>query len=301
MPVEFLTDEQAARYGRYAEPPSRAHLDRFFHLGDADWELIAPKRREANRLGFAVQLCTARSLGTFLTDPSEVPENAVVYLAEQLGIADPGCLADYAAREQTRLDHAEEIRDACRSEDFATKQAELRAWMEAQVWTAADGPKALFDGAVSWLLRHAVLLPGVTTLARLVARVRQEVTERLWTQLCTLLTPGQQAGLGPCSPFPTGHGPPTWSGCAAGPPAARARRWCAPWTESLKSSAWDWAASTCRASLRGASPKWPAMGWRAKPLSCGATTTHVGWPRCWPRSCTSNPAPSTTPWSCWTC
>ncbi|GAA3760789.1 Tn3 family transposase [Salinactinospora qingdaonensis] len=205
MPVEFLTDEQAAHYGRYAEPPSRAHLDRFFHLDDADWELIAPKRRDANRLGFAVQLCTARGLGTFLTDVGEVPENAVVYLAEQLGVDDPGCLSDYAAREQTRLDHAEEIRRACGFVDFAEKQAELRAWLEAQVWTTTDGPKALFDGAVAWLRRRAVLLPGVTTLARLVARVREEVTERLWQELCALLGPGQQAGLEALLAVPEGE------------------------------------------------------------------------------------------------
>ncbi|GAB3209122.1 hypothetical protein GCM10027294_22240 [Marinactinospora endophytica] len=88
MPAEFLTDEQAARYRRYAEPPSHAHLDPFFHLDGADWELIASKRRGVNRLGFAVQLCTARAWGIFTIDLGEIPNNAVVYLAEQLEIAD---------------------------------------------------------------------------------------------------------------------------------------------------------------------------------------------------------------------
>jgi hypothetical protein len=32
MPVEFLTDDEAAAYGRYAGPPSRADLERVFFL-----------------------------------------------------------------------------------------------------------------------------------------------------------------------------------------------------------------------------------------------------------------------------
>jgi hypothetical protein len=32
MPVEFLTDDEAAAYGRYAGPPSQADLDRVFFL-----------------------------------------------------------------------------------------------------------------------------------------------------------------------------------------------------------------------------------------------------------------------------
>jgi hypothetical protein len=40
-----------------------------------------------------------------------------------------------------------------------------------------------------------VLLPGVTTIARLVARVRDEATERQYDTLYQLLTPGQRAIL----------------------------------------------------------------------------------------------------------
>lgn len=119
MPVEFLTDEQAAAYGRYTGPVPRADLDRYFFLDDADRALITPKRREANRLGYAVQLCTVRYLGAFLPDLSQVPEEAVVYLAEQLAVADPACLSEYAARDKTRLEHAWEIRSEYGFVDFS--------------------------------------------------------------------------------------------------------------------------------------------------------------------------------------
>jgi hypothetical protein len=48
---------------------------------------------------------------------------------------------------------------------------------------------------VAWLRERKVLLPGVTTLARLVARVRDETTHRLWRELEGLLTPAQRRML----------------------------------------------------------------------------------------------------------
>ena len=56
MPVEFLSDEQAAAYGQFNGDPSRAELERFFFLDDADRRRVQLRRGDQNRVGFAVQV-----------------------------------------------------------------------------------------------------------------------------------------------------------------------------------------------------------------------------------------------------
>ncbi|MFI6456234.1 DUF4158 domain-containing protein [Streptosporangium amethystogenes] len=71
--MEFLTDEQAAAYGSFIEEPTQPEMERFFYLDDVDRDLIALRRADHHRLGFAVQLCTVRYVGRFLEDPLDVP------------------------------------------------------------------------------------------------------------------------------------------------------------------------------------------------------------------------------------
>ncbi|MFH9677364.1 Tn3 family transposase [Streptomyces sp. NPDC017405] len=204
MPVEFLTDVQAAAYAAFDGAPSRTELERFFFLDDADRELVEAKRRPHNRLGFAVQLTTARYLGVFLDDPTDVPQEVIDYLAEQLGIEDSSILKAYGEREKTRFEHVWELRELLEYTEFAEAEAELRVWVDARAWTTGEGPKALFDAAVGWLRERRVLLPGMTTLARLVASVREAANQRLWDSLYGLLSTGQRAVLDSLLTVPPG-------------------------------------------------------------------------------------------------
>src|SRR5262252_3562965 len=183
MPVEFLTDEQVAVYGRYVQPPARTQLERYFFLDDVDRGLVERRRGDHNRLSSAVQLGTVRFLGTFLSDPLDVPREVVAYASEQLGIADPSCFTRYRERRQTQDEHAIEIRREYGYRDYAAAAAELHEFLTARAWTSNESARMLFDRATAWLVARRILLPGPTTLARLVAGIRSEASDRLWRSI----------------------------------------------------------------------------------------------------------------------
>ena len=170
--------------------PSRMQLERFFFLDDGDLGLVGRRRGDHNRLGFAVQLTTVRFVGTFVADPGDVPGGVVEYLAEQLDVA-AASMATYTQREKTRLEHQWEIARQVGYRDFVDAETELAVWVDDRAWTTGEGPVAVFDGAVGWLRERQVLLPAVTTLARLVARERDAATLRVWTELAQPVSGGQ--------------------------------------------------------------------------------------------------------------
>ena len=204
MPVGFLTDEQRRLYGRFHGEPAPGDLARHFYLDDDDRSLIALRRGDQNRLGFAVQLCAARYLGAFPEDLTETPASVLSILGRQLSIEQSG-FADYCTSRQ-RWDHTVEIRERHGYREFSHNLAQFRLnrWLYALCWTGTDRPGMLFDRATTWLIRHKVLLPGATVLERHIARIRTRVQERLWSSLIRGVSPAAKQKLDALLAVPNG-------------------------------------------------------------------------------------------------
>ena len=194
MPTRLLSGEQRRRYGRYAGEPTGEQLDRHFHLDEGDRAVIARLRGEHNRLGFAVQLGTVRFLGTFLDDPADVPPSVLATMAGQLGLRRLPGLDGYRHGRQ-RWRHVALIRDRYGYRDFTLDgraRFRLTRWLYALCWAGDDRPSLLIDRATAWLVGNKVLLPGISTIERLVAQIRHRAAHRAWRILAGALTPEQR-------------------------------------------------------------------------------------------------------------
>ena len=147
MPVEFLTDERRPRTAvRRAAVAGRAGPDVLPRRRRQ--RLVAKRRGDHMRLGFALQLTTVRYLGTFLTDPLDVPPLVTGAPGRAAGDRRPVVreavyrAADHAVRAPRTRSRPP---TGCGSSPRPRKSS--RAWVDARAWTTGDGPKTIFaDG-----------------------------------------------------------------------------------------------------------------------------------------------------------
>jgi hypothetical protein len=135
-------------YARFPEELDRDWLGRVCHLSEADLALVRRRADPVTQLGYATQLVTVGAIGTFLSDPSAVPEPVVAALARQLGIEDPDALAAYAGM-PVRWRHTAEIRQHYGYRDFTAQPERFLfvAWLYRQAWAEELSPSVLFRAA----------------------------------------------------------------------------------------------------------------------------------------------------------
>ena len=196
MPTSFLTREQRATFGFASKSITASALSRYFHLDGLDLTTTFQMRGPVNRLGFALLLCCVRFVGKFPLCLDDIPDGVIAHLAEQLDGSVPSDLHGYfIPTAPTYKRHTALIRARFGYRDFHNASDIVFSLMRrlyAFCWTGEDKPGWLFDWACAWLIESKALLPGATTLERLIGRVRDRAQQRLWFRLVGGLTDEQR-------------------------------------------------------------------------------------------------------------
>lgn len=194
MPTRYLSADQRARFGHLPNDMPVDTLARNLALGPQDLDVIRTFRGARNRLGYAALLGSVRFVGTFPSKAEDVPPAVLSCLRSQLGLTEHTGLAGYF---QTRTfeRHVRSIRERygfVHFVDAASIRFRLTRWLYAQCWARDERPGVLVLQSADWLIERRVILPGVTTLERLVGRVRERAQLRLWRRMAGGLTNEQR-------------------------------------------------------------------------------------------------------------
>ena len=177
-----------------ALPTTEPELLRYYTLSRADLDVIVRRRREHNRLGFALQLCALRYPGRLLRPGETVPSEVLRFVADQLGV-EADAIADYAVRSPTRYEQLEALR---RNFGFTTfSQPHRRQFLEwlLPVALATTSGAAVAETLLGELRRRRIIAPGATVIERLVGTVMLHAERHVARQLGLGLTAGQAAAL----------------------------------------------------------------------------------------------------------
>lgn len=157
-------------------------LAQYYLLNDNDLARVMERRRDFNRLGYAVQHTVLNHLGRSLARKEVPPSEVLAFLAEQLGV-DPACYVLYAARNNTRHEHFSEL---CQRGGYVelsrTLNLELRDWLLPQA-TITEQAFPLLAAVMDELRRRKILVPRIQVLERLVSAVRVKADQQTYAML----------------------------------------------------------------------------------------------------------------------
>lgn len=150
----------------FGVPTDEESLIRHYTLSAADRQEIEGRRRDHNRIGFAIQLCLMRHPGRTLMVGERPPRAMLAYVAEQIDATPDGFRA-YAGRPATRREHVVHLLDylGMRSTTVTDRRDALAAALDAAA--ATDKGPAIATAIVARLRARKVLLPAAETVERI--------------------------------------------------------------------------------------------------------------------------------------
>lgn len=193
-PEILLTEEQRLEFTQIPQNISEWEIAKYYTFTDNDMEIINRHRRDYNRIGFAVQLCCLRNPGWSLSNINEIPDKVLNYIAEQLQV-NPKEFEQYAQRENTRIEHLQELREEYGYKSFTDADSKNLFEFLMPYAMENDNVGRLIKLCIEELKRQMVILPGITTIEKLVNEVLQRADDTVINLINESLTDVQKQRL----------------------------------------------------------------------------------------------------------
>ncbi len=216
---KFLSQRERYKPISLPEEFSDEEMARDWTLSDEDKQEVS-KYRKNFRLFIAVQICSVRLYGRFLGEVHDLSSRIVNYLNNQLGFP-PSLTIKVPDREATYLEHHKNILTYLgfhRFDNFVQEQ--LRDWIEQK---SRQGvlPSELFQQAERYLLDKRVLLPGPSTIERLIINICAEVNTQVFETIHQKLSPELKKTIDQLLTVPEGEQRSYFNSLKEYPPAAK--------------------------------------------------------------------------------
>ncbi len=138
-------------------------------------------------MGFAIQLCVLRYPGWSINDVEPIPESVIKHVAKQLHV-DPQSFSLYSTREATKYEHLEELRNLYGFKNFTLFEYRKASRFLLQHAMSNGNTMYLLNTIHEHLKKNKIIMPGMTTLERLVWETKTRAEEKLFNLLTNSLT-----------------------------------------------------------------------------------------------------------------
>ena len=173
---------------------TRDEVIRQYTLSERDRSLIRQRRGDANRLGFAVQLCLLRYPGNGLPVDAILPSTFVQWVARQIRI-DPSCWSQYAQRAETRRDHLLELRAYLGMTPFGLADVRQTVHALTELAVQTDKGVVLAAHALDTLRRRHVIIPPLDVIERVCAEAITRANRSIYAALTESLSTAHRQRL----------------------------------------------------------------------------------------------------------
>jgi uncharacterized protein DUF4158 len=173
----LITAQQAALI---ALPPTDFRLH--YTLSENDLVIIRRKRGPHNRLGFAVQLCYLRFPVRAMTFEAEPPAELLSHVAQQVGVTS-NAWTEYAARDETRREHALELQGVFGYRPFTIAEYRKVRGSLTDIALRTNKALALAEQLIELLRSQRIIVPAITMIDRLCAEALTRGVKLLYKRL----------------------------------------------------------------------------------------------------------------------